>query len=233
MSVKTLAELRTSVRVQYGDSDGVTATDAEVDLLLEDGINRVLDRCPWLVPTLVSGQSITTDVISGAALTLSADIAQINRVEVKSSTVSTYKRLTPIQFGVFNGQLPYAATTAEELEGYYFDNNRIMFYPPLPSATFDVRFYYGAGTIGSSFPSSAGSSLPASIPVQAEEAGIAWAISRLCARDNDIETAQFWSMEFESRIQRLVDAHNRPQLGEVLQVLNTDNYYLDADPSAW
>ena len=84
MGVKTLTELRLSVRSLYGDYEGVTAVDAEVDMYLKDGINRILDRCPWM---LISNPELVTAAVLNASGSVRLDsqfIAQMQLVEVPS-----------------------------------------------------------------------------------------------------------------------------------------------------
>ncbi len=232
MSAKTLSELRTSVRTLYGDPSGLTATDAEVDLFLKDGINRVLERCPWILSVLVSDQSVTTDAVGGVALPSTINLAQIYSVEVKATTDTTYKQLGPAHAGLL-AETEVTASVPSEIAGYYLDGHRINFFPLYRSGTLHLRISYADNSIGSSFPSSAGSSLPTSIPVPAEEAAVVWAISRLHARDNNFEGATFMVNDFEGRIIDLTANHNRPQRGSVLTPYQSDHYLLDAGQDAW
>lgn len=235
MAAKTLALLRSSVRSLYGDYQGLTADDTEVDLHLKDGVNRVLEQCPWIqISIAVEDDLFTTDVFGGFDLGVSGDIAQVFSVEVRPSAGGTYNRLFPVNAGIFGeSRDTIVATTADQLEGYYLDGNRMSFYPILRSTQIQLRMLCSINNIGSAFPTLVGSLLPNNVPIQAEEAAIRYAVAMLHLRDNNIEAAQTFMTEFSNRVIDLTGNKNRPERGKALQVYQTDTYYLDADSSAW
>jgi len=224
---KTLLQMRASVRILYGDSDGVTATDAECDSFLKDGVNRVLADCPWLLVTLDATEAITTDVLGGIALASTFNIEQVYSVEIQRSD-STWQRLENVHPGRLNSNL-FDITSVNQVAGYYMDGHRITLFPMLRSTAATVRILYSSNSIGSAFPTASGDPLPPQIPVAAEEAAIRHAVARLHMRDNNFEAAQFIDGDVETWIQKIKVAHNRPERGEVLTVWNPDAYSLEME----
>lgn len=221
MSVKTLTELRRSVRTLYGDPDGVTATDTEVDDLLKDGVNRVLADCPWLYVQLDSTEALTTDAVGGALLS-NHNIGQMYSVEIDDGS-SSWRRLQNVQPGLMNIDLT-EVTTVTGIIGYYMDGHRIQFYPMYRSGNLTIRILYSSGSIGAQFPSVAGNALPVGFPPAAEEAAIRHAVARLHMRDNNFEAAGFIDGDAQQWILKLHVLHNRPERGETLRVYDRDYY---------
>lgn len=232
MSSKTLADLRTSVRALYGDIDAITASDIEVDLFLKDGVNVVLSRCPWLFVPAPAVVALTTDAV-GSANFATENIGNPHLVEMRQVDAVNYKLLVPGHPGDFANPENLIGLTSNDAAEYYLDGNRITFYPLLKSLAVTIRLTYSSNSIGASFPVAGGSSLPNSIPVQAEEAAILYAVMRLQQRDDNLPASEFLKLDFEGRIMLLIQEHNRPQRGTVLKPFQTDFYMLDADSNAW
>lgn len=232
MANKTLSELRTSVRSLYGDEDGVTAVDAEVDLFLKDGVNMVLSRCPWIYVTTPATHNLTTDAM-GAAVFDDENIGQSWTIEMRQSDTMSYRLLQPSHAGLFSDPEYIVANSVDEVYEYVLDGNRIQFYPVLESTACVIRTTFASNSIGTGFPTVTSNKLPNNIPVQAEEAAIIYAVQKLNERDNNYEAAAFLRGDFESRMVMLTAEHNRPQRGRVKTVFNEDVYVLDATDDAW
>jgi hypothetical protein len=230
VATKTLTQLRSSVRTLYGDADGVTATDAEVDLWLQDGVDRVLAECPWINVVLDSSEALTTDAV-GAAYFPTHSIQQVYSVEVLKSDGVTYNRLVNVHAGRLNWQ-NWSTTNKDEIVGYYMDGTRIEFFPKYLSLSLTVRLVYASDSIGAAFPTVAGNTLPAYFPRLGEEAAIRHAVSRLHARDNNFEAANFIDSDVNNYLMRLRISHNRPERGETISLYNRDEYVLDAGSGA-
>ncbi len=232
MSAKTLAQLRSSVRTLYGDSDGVTATDAEVDGWLKDGVDRVLEDCPWINVVLDATEALTTDAAGGVQLAATFNVGQIYSVEMRQSDGVSFIRLVSVHPGMLNNT-DMDLTTSDGISGYYFDGTRIEFYPHFRSQSCTVRVVYSSDSIGSAFPTDPANALPAYFPRPGEEAAIRHAVAQLHSRDNNFEAAAFINQDVENWIRKCLIQHNRTERGEPLTVYNRDHYMLDADPSAW
>ena len=232
MSTKTLADLRTSVRALYGDLEGVTASDTEVDLFLKDGVNVVLSRCPWILVPAAAVISTLTDA-NGRATVSTEAIGNLYLVELRKTDGVNYRTLRPGHPADFALQEPLVAQTVDEPQEYVLDGAAITVYPLIRSTTITLRLTYATNSIGSGFPTSAGSSMSAAIPVQAEEAAIIYAVMRLHQRDDNWQAAEFLKGDFEGRVVMLTAEHNRPQRGTVLKPYQVDWYQLDAGSDAW
>lgn len=223
MSLKTLTELRASVRTLYGDPDGITATDDEVDSLLQDGVVRVLHDCPWINVTLDADEDLTTDASGAASLT--HNVEQMYSVEVERVS-GRWERIENVHPGVLNVNV-YDVTSVDSITGYYLDGNRIQFYPMYRSDDITIRFVYSSN--GFTVPANPADTLGTSIPVAAEEAAIRHAVARLHTRDNNLEAAAFVDQDCEGWIQRLKVQHNRPERGESITVYDRTAYSLEFD----
>lgn len=232
MSDKTLATMRTSVRALYGDIDGITASDTEVDLFLKDGINVVLNRCHWMYVPTPATVSLTTDLAGGAVFP-TQQVGTPHLVEMQQTDTTTYVTLTPSHSGNLSLPNNLYANSANDITEYYLDGQRITFYPILRSTALVIRMTYASDSIGSLFPTVSGNALPNSIPVQAEEAAIIYAVMRLQQRDDNMPAVEMLRGDLESKIVMLTAQHNRPQRGTALTPFVTDVYFLDADGCAW
>ena len=235
MANKTLTELRAAVLAYYGDVDGVTADASsgttEVDIFLKDGVNLVLSRCPWILVLAPTTATLTTDAV-GAAILSVENVEQMWSVEVLDST-GDYRLLQPGHAGKFANPEYIVTDTVDQIAEYVLDGNRIQFYPVYKSDSVDVRLTFSDNAIGTGFPSSGSSKLPTSIPTQAEDAAVLYAVQKLHERDNNFEAAAFIARDVESRIVMLNATHNRPQRGRNVVVFNEDEYVLDANDGAW
>ena len=113
------------------------------------------------------------------------------------------------------------------------ENGRITLYPYFRNGTISLRLTYGSNSIGASFPTVAGNTLPTSISIPAEEAAILYAVAKLQARDNEFDAATFIMADFEARVLELVINQNRLQRGSFITAHNPDYYVLDGDSNAW
>ena len=231
MGSKTLAELRLSVQSLYGDFEGVTAASAELDLHLKDGVNRVLERCPWVQ---VSNPEVIGPTALNAVGSLRMDLQSIAQVQLVELLVDgIYRTLVPVQAAFLTDPDAEIATTVNAIVGYFLDSNRVTLYPLFKDGTVTLRITYGSNSIGASFPTAVGNALPASITVPMEEAAILWAVSRLYVRDSEFEAANFIVSDFEGRLRELLINQNRPQRGSYVVAHHPDFYMLDGDPDAW
>lgn len=229
MATKTLAQLRTSVKLRYGDSNGVTTSDAELDEYLKEGLNKILLECPWFngaTEVSLSNQAITLGKLSVGTI---RSIDQLAYVKIASSSTGTYRLLQTVPFAAFN-ETDAINTSVDSITGYHLQGGTFYFYPyTVVASGLYVRYLplYNTNTSNTPFPVLTTDTLDATFPDTFDDAVVRWALYELFTKDADGEMADRAKRDFDSIVRSLTIAHNKPQLGEVIVPRQTDFYLLD------